>query len=104
MAKSATAVKSKAEAKLIEAVRDMKAARAARVFVPDDKGSVVRSEVARARMASGLTQQKFVALLCVSLRTLQEWAHGRKNPSGAARILLKIVRANPKALQAVADE
>jgi hypothetical protein len=58
--------KSKAEAGLLQAVRDMKAGRAARVFVPDGKGGMVRSEVARARMASGLTQQKFASLLGVS--------------------------------------
>ena len=104
MTKAKTAGKSKVEAGLLEAVRDMKAGRAARVFVPDGKGGVVRSEVARARLASGLTQQKFASLLGVSLRTLQEWEQGRKNPSGAARTLLKIVRVNPKALLAIADE
>jgi len=104
MTKAKTVGKSKAEAGLLEAVRDMKAGRAARVFVPDGKGAVVRSEVASARLASGLTQQKFASLLGVSLRTLQEWEQGRKNPSGAARTLLKIVRVNPKALLAVADD
>ena len=104
MTKAKTAGKSKAEAGLLEAVRDMKAGRAARVFVPDGKGGVVRSEVARARLVSGLTQQKFASLLGVSLRTLQEWEQGRKNPSGAARTLLKIVCVNPKALLAVADD
>jgi len=65
---------------------------------------VVRSEVARARLLSGLTQRKFASLLGVSLRTLQEWEQGRKNPSGAARTLLKIAGKNPKALLAVAGE
>ena len=92
------------EAGLLEAVRDAKAGRAARVFVPDGKGGLVRSEVARARLASGLTQQKFASLLGVSLRTLQEWEQGRKNPSGAARTLLKIAGSNPQALLAVADD
>ena len=92
------------EAGLLEAVRDLKAGRAARVFVPDGKGGLVRSEVARARLASGLTQQKFAALLGVSLRTLQEWEQGRKHPSGAARTLLKIAGSNPQALLAVADD
>ncbi len=96
--------KAKAEAGLLQAVRDMKAGRAARVYVPDGKGGMVRSEVARARMLSGLTQLKFASLLGVSLRTLQEWEQGRKNPSGAARTLLKIAGTNPKALLAVADE
>ena len=96
--------KAEAKAGLLQAVRDMKAGRAARVYVPDGKGGMVRSEVARARMLSGLTQLKFASLLGVSLRTLQEWEQGRKNPSGAARTLLKIAGTNPKALLAVADE
>ncbi len=97
MSKAKSTGKSKAEAGLLQAVRDMKAGRAARVFVPDGKGGMVRSEVARARLASGLTQQKFASLLGVSLRTLQEWEQGRKNPSGAARTLLKIAGTTPKA-------
>ena len=96
------AYKSKDYSGLLEAIRDMKAGRAARVFVPDGKGGMVLSEVARARMASGLTQQAFAALLGVSLRTLQEWEQGRKNPSGAALTLLKIATINPKALLDVA--
>ena len=104
MSKAKSTGKTKAEAGLLQAVRDMKAGRAVRVFVPDGKGGMVRSEVARARMASGLTQQKFASLLGVSLRTLQEWEQGRKNPSGAARTLLKIAGTNPKALLAVADD
>lgn len=104
MTKKNSAGKGKTGAGLLQAVRDMKAGRAARVFVPDGKGGMVRSEVARARLQSGLTQQKFASLLGVSLRTLQEWEQGRKNPSGAARTLLKIAGKNPKALLAVADE
>ena len=104
MTKAKSTGKARTGTGLLESVREMKAGRAARVYVPDGKGRMVRSEVARARMLSGLTQQKFATLLGVSLRTLQEWEQGRKNPSGAARTLLKIAGTNPKALLAVADE
>ena len=104
MTRAKPTVKARVGAGLLQAVRDMKAGRAARVYVPNGKGGMVRSEVARARMLSGLTQQKFASLLGVSLRTLQEWEQGRKNPSGAARTLLKIAGTNPKALLAVADD
>ena len=104
MTKAKFTGKSKVEVGLLQAVRDMKAGRAARVFVPNGKGGMVRSEVALARLASGLTQQKFASILGVSLRTLQEWEQGRKNPSGAARTLLKIAGTNPKALLAVAND
>jgi hypothetical protein len=35
---------------------------------------------------------------CKSVRTLQGWEQGRKQPSGAARTLLAIANKNPKAL------
>jgi putative transcriptional regulator len=34
----------------------------------------------------------------VSVRTLQGWEQGRKQPSGAARTLLAIANKNPKVL------
>ena len=37
----------------------------------------------------------------VSVRTLQGWEQGRKQPSGAARTLLAIARTSPKAILAV---
>lgn len=50
------------------------------------------------------TQSHFAALLGVSVRTLQGWEQGRNQPSGAARTLLTIARANPRALLAVAGK
>ena len=43
-------------------------------------------------------------LLGVSVRTLQGWEQGRKQPSGAARTLLAIASTNPKAVLAVAGK
>ncbi len=65
---------------------------------------VVPTPAAEARERTGLSQSQFAALLGVSVRTLQGWEQGRKQPSGAARTLLAIARANPKVLLAVASE
>jgi len=79
-------------ADLLQSVREMKAG----------KVQVVTSPVIEARRKTGLSQSQFAALLGVSVRTLQGWEQGRKQPSGAARTLLAIATVNPKVLVAVA--
>jgi putative transcriptional regulator len=65
---------------------------------------VVSSPVIEARKKTGLSQSQFAALMGVSVRTLQRWEQGRKQPSGAARTLLAIASTNPKAVLAVAGK
>jgi putative transcriptional regulator len=79
---------------LLQAVREMKAGQL----------QVVTSPVIEARKKTGLSQSQFAALLGVSVRTLQGWEQGRKQPSGAARTLLAIASTNPKAVLAVAGK
>jgi putative transcriptional regulator len=78
-------------ADLLQSVREMKAGRV----------QLVTSPVVEARRKTGLSQSEFAALLGVSVRTLQGWEQGRKQPSGAARTLLAIATANPRALLAI---
>lgn len=79
-------------AELLQSIQEMKAG----------KTALVLSAATEARQRTGLSQSQFAALLGVSVRTLQGWEQGRKQPSGAARTLLMIARTNPKALLAVA--
>jgi len=81
-------------ADLLQSVLQMKAG----------KVQVVTSPVIEARSKTGLSQSQFAVLLGVSVRTLQGWEQGRKQPSGAARTLLAIATANPKALISVAGK
>lgn len=79
---------------LLQAIREMKAG----------QGRVVYSAAIEARKRTGLSQSQFATLLGVSVRTLQGWEQGRKQPSGAARTLLAIARTNPKAVLAVVEK
>jgi putative transcriptional regulator len=81
-------------AELLQSVREMKTGQT----------RVVSSPVIEARQKTGLSQSQFAALLGVSVRTLQGWEQGRKQPSGAARTLLAIAAVNPKAVLAVASK
>jgi len=55
-----------------------------------------RYDVKAIRDKTGLSQSQFALLICVKLKTLQNWEQGRRRPQGPARALLKIVQADPK--------
>ncbi len=81
---------------LLAAVKQMKSGRAAR------ETAVELTPAAQARANVGLSQSRFAALLGVSARTLQEWEQGRREPTGAARTLLRVAVAHPEILREVA--
>ena len=58
-----------------------------------------RTEAAQARTALSLSQTEFANLLGISVRTLHQWEQGRRQPTGAARMLLKIARLQPRLLK-----
>jgi putative transcriptional regulator len=59
---------------------------------------VALTAATEARLKLGLSQSAFAKLLGVSVRTLQEWEQGRREPSGAARTLLRIALKSPEAI------
>jgi putative transcriptional regulator len=61
-----------------------------------------RSAIARARLKAGLTQAQFAALLGVSRRTLEQWEQGRRQPSGAAKTLVRVAELHPEVLRELA--
>ena len=81
-------------ADLLQAIYEMKSSQL----------NVVTSPVIEARKKTGLSQSQFAAIMGVSVRTLQGWEQGRKQPSGAARTLLAIASTNPKAVLTVAGQ
>ena len=81
---------------LLASVREMKAGTRARVHHPSIP------DIARARIAAGLSQSAFAALLGVSARTLQDWEQGRREPSGAAKTLMRVAERHPEVLRELA--
>ena len=75
---------------LLQSVREMKAGKRSR----ETRVSV--SWVVQVRHKTGLSQGDFATLLGVSARTLQDWEQGRREPSGAARSLLRIADKHPE--------
>ena len=50
-----------------------------------------------------LSQSKFAALMGISVKTLHNWEQGRRKPTGAARVLLRVAARHPEpVLEAVA--
>jgi len=81
---------------LLASVRQMKAGKAARVT------AIEVSAATEARNRVGMSQSEFAKLLGVSVRTLQDWEQGRREPSGATKTLLRIASQNPEAVKAAA--
>jgi putative transcriptional regulator len=75
--------------KSVKQMRSGEAARVTRVKVP---------EAAEARSRTGLSQEQFARLLGVSARTLQDWEQGRREPTGAAKTLLRVAYEHPEVL------
>lgn len=57
--------------------------------------TVVAPDVKAVRERIGLSQSEFARLMCVSIKTLQNWEQQRRNPAGPAAALLKIVSSAP---------
>jgi putative transcriptional regulator len=69
---------------------ELKAGRKTKVKVPNVKSM---------REKLQLTQEKFSALLGISVWTLRKWEQGVRRPEGAAISLLKIVEKEPQAVK-----
>ena len=82
-------------AEAIQGLKDYKRGRVGRTT------KVKVSPVVEARVKSGLSQVKFAELLGVSVRTLQDWEQGRREPSGAAKSLIRIAEQRPDVLKQV---
>ena len=58
----------------------------------------VRSDIVKVRGKLGLSQTQFAAILGISADTLQNWEQGRREPTGPAKVLLRIAAKHPEVL------
>ena len=67
------------------------------------QAAIHAASVAGVRERLGLSQQELAELLGISRRTLENWEQGRREPTGAAKVLLRVAERHPKVvLEAVA--
>jgi putative transcriptional regulator len=52
-------------------------------------------DVKEIREGIGFSQSKFAALIGVNVGTLQDWEQGHQHPTGPAKVLLRLVQADP---------
>ena len=76
--------------------------REAGAYLRGDKRGVTRVDriepdsIAVVRTKLKLSQSEFARLLGISVDTLQNWEQGRRQPSGAARVLLRVATKHPE--------
>jgi putative transcriptional regulator len=57
------------------------------------------SDAREARHKLGLSQREFAAFIGTGVGTVRKWELGTRRPSGAARTLIEVIKAEPKAVR-----
>lgn len=66
--------------------------------IPHRRTTLSKVNVRKLRDQLKLTQADFANMIGVSIRTLQNWEQGRREPEGPAKALLRVVEREPKAV------
>lgn len=83
--------------KLVESVNQMGAIMRGE-DVAHRRTVVTAIDVKALRERTGLTQADFSTMIGVSIKTLQNWEQGRREPEGPAKALLRVVEREPEAV------
>jgi putative transcriptional regulator len=65
---------------------------------PARRVEIEAPDVSRLRRESGFSQREFATLMGISTGTLRNWEQGRRQPRGAARVLLSVASRHPEAV------
>jgi putative transcriptional regulator len=66
--------------------------------VPARETTIDAVQVKEIRKLTGLSQAKFAQLVDVKLGTLRNWEQGRREPTGPAQALMRVIRHDPQAV------
>lgn len=66
--------------------------------IPHRRTVLSTVDVKELRERIGLTQNEFSGMIGVSIKTLQNWEQGRREPEGPAKALLRVVEREPQAV------
>jgi putative transcriptional regulator len=83
--------------KLVESVKQMGAIMRGK-NIPHRRTVLTSVDVKALRERLGLTQNEFSGMIGVSIKTLQNWEQGRREPEGPAKALLRVVEKEPQAV------
>lgn len=86
---------------ILDGIREIKAYKAGRVSLRtwELKEPSSPQDI---RRKLNLSQSAFAGLMGVSLRTVQDWEQGRRQPSGPAKSLLRIAEQRPEVFMELA--
>jgi len=57
------------------------------------------TDAREARVKLGLSQREFASFIGTGVGTVRKWELGTRRPSGAARALINVIKAEPKAVR-----
>ncbi len=83
--------------KLVSSVKQMRAMMRGEE-APQRRNSYPSTDVKAIRKQLELTQDEFAAMIGVSVRTIQNWEQGHREPEGPAKALLRVVEKQPQAV------
>ncbi len=88
---------------LVSSITEMKAVERGEA-PPARETKLTKTQVTRVRQRLRLSQPRFAKMMGISVRTLQNWEQGHRQPTGAAQVLLRVAEKHPEAvLDSVAE-
>lgn len=82
---------------LLASIKEMKAIEKG-TAKPARKTVLTRNRVTNLRQRLGISQPKFAQMMGISVRTLQNWEQGHREPTGPAMVLLQVAEKRPDAV------